>query len=29
LFADGDLVFLHDFEQGGLDFGGGAVDLIG
>ena len=29
LFADGDLVFLHDLEQGGLDFGGGAVDLIG
>jgi hypothetical protein len=29
VFADGDLVFLHDFEEGGLDFGGGAVDLVG
>ena len=29
LFADGDLVFLHDLEQGRLDLGGGAVDLVG
>ncbi len=28
VFADGDLAFLHGFEQGGLDFGGGAVDFV-
>ena len=29
LFADGDLFFLHGFEQGALDFGRGAVDFVG
>ncbi len=27
--ADGDLLFLHGFEQGALDLGGGAVDFVG
>ena len=27
--ADGDLSFLHGFEEGALDFGGCAVDLVG
>ena len=27
--ADGDLLFLHRFEQGALHLGGGAVDLVG
>ena len=29
VFADGDLAFLHGFEQGALDLGGGAVDFVG
>jgi len=29
LFADGDLFFLHGFEEGALDFGGGTVDFVG
>src|SRR5262249_48118414 len=27
--AEGDLAFGHDLQEGGLDFGGGAVDLVG
>src|SRR5690606_35171904 len=27
--ADGDLAFGHDLQEGGLDLGGGAVDLVG
>ena len=27
--ADGDLALLHRFEQGALNFGRGAVDLVG
>ena len=27
--CDGDLPLLHDFEQGALHFGGGAVDFVG
>ena len=27
--ADADVAFLHGFEQGGLDFGGGAIDFVG
>ena len=29
LFADGDLLFLHRFEQRALHFGGRAVDFVG
>ena len=29
LAVDGDLVFLHDLEEGGLGFGRGAVELVG
>ena len=29
LAAEGDLLFLHRFEQGGLDLGRGPIDLIG
>jgi hypothetical protein len=27
--GDGDLALFHGFEEGGLDFGGRAVDLVG
>ena len=27
--VDGDLTFLHGLEEGGLGFGGGAVDFVG
>ena len=29
LAINGDAAFLHDFEEGGLGFGGGAVDFVG